>query len=246
MEAAALVVEAQIEKTHWWFVGRRQLFGRELALAGITSQSTVLDVGTGTGANLRMLQDLGVPSVTGLDRDETSIRFCRSKGLGNVGLGDICAMPFADGLFDFVMATDVIEHVDNDAAALREIARVLNDDGKALIAVPAFPSLWGLQDIVAHHKRRYRLRPLLQKMREAGLDPIRSYHFNYLLFVPIWLARQLISLFGIKRDSEAEFNSPLLNKIFSFVFWIDTWTAPRLHPPIGVSILAIGKKRPAL
>jgi hypothetical protein len=121
---------------------------------------------------------------------------------------------------------------------------VLNDGGNALIAVPAFPSLWGLQDIVAHHKRRYRLRALLQKMHEAGLDPVRSYYFNYLLFVPIWLARRLISLFGIKRDSEAEFNNPLLNRLLSVIFAIDTRTAPILRPPFGVSILAIGKKKP--
>jgi SAM-dependent methyltransferase len=242
MEATTLAVEAEVEETHWWFAGRRRLFGRELTFSGLTSQSIVLDVGTGTGANLRMLHDLNVRRVTGLDCDETSIRFCDSKGLGNVRLGDICAMPFADRRFDFVIATDVIEHVDNDVAALREIARVLNNGGKALIAVPAFSSLWGLQDIVAHHKRRYRLRPLLQKMRDAGLDPVRSYYFNYLLFMPIWLARRLISLFGIKRDSEAEFNSPLLNKFFSIIFTIDTHTAPLLHPPFGVSILAIGEK----
>jgi SAM-dependent methyltransferase len=242
MEAATLAIEAEVEESHWWFIGRRRLFGRELTFAGLTSESMVLDVGTGTGANLRMLHDLAVQRVTGLDRDETSIQFCRSKGLGNVGFGDICAMPFADRRFDFVVATDVIEHVDNDVAALREIARVLNDGGKALIAVPAFPSLWGLQDIVCHHKRRYRLRPLLQKMREAGLNPVRSYHFNYLLFMPIWLARRLISLFSIKRDSENEFNNPLLNKLLSMIFAIDTRTAPMLHPPFGVSILAIGEK----
>jgi SAM-dependent methyltransferase len=244
MEAATLAVEAEVEESHWWFAGRRQLFGRELTFSGLTSQSMVLDVGTGTGANLRMLHDLDVHRVTGLDRDKTSIRFCRSKGLGNVWLGDICRMPFADGRFDFVIATDVIEHVDNDVAALREIARVLNNGGKALIAVPAFPSLWGLQDIVAHHKRRYRLRPLLKKMRNAGLDPMRAYYFNYLLFMPIWFARRLIGLFGIKRDSEAEFNSPLLNKFFSIIFAVDTRTAPLLHPPFGVSILAVAEKKP--
>jgi SAM-dependent methyltransferase len=243
MEAATLAIEAEVEESHWWFTGRRRLFSRELTFSGLTSQSMVLDVGTGTGANLRMLHDVGVQRVTGLDCDELSIRFCRSKGLGNVELGDICAMPFADGRFDFVIATDVIEHVDDDVAALREVARVLNDNGKALIAVPAFSSLWGLQDVVAHHKRRYRLRPLLRKMREAGLDPIRSYYFNYLLFAPIWLARRLISLFGITRNSENEFNSPLLNQMLSIIFAIDTHTAPVLRPPFGVSILAIAQKR---
>jgi SAM-dependent methyltransferase len=242
MEAAALGVEAEVEECHWWFAGRRVLFGRELTLAGLTSHNAALDAGTGTGANLRMLRAMDIQRVTGLDRDETSIQFCRSKGLGNVALGDICAMPFGDCQFDFVLATDVIEHVSDDAAALSEIARVLHEGGKALIAVPAFSSLWGLQDIVAHHKRRYRLRPLLQKMSEAGLNPVRYYYFNYLLFGPIWLARRLIGLLGIERASENEFNNLLLNRLFSIIFTIDTWTAPLLRPPFGVSILAIGVK----
>jgi len=235
-------VEAEIEATHWWFVGRRQLFARELARAGLSPDSRVLDVGTGTGANLRLLRDLRVRHVIGLDGSDAAIQYCRAKGLGDVRQGDICAMPFADGSFDFVLATDVIEHVEADAAALREVARVLKDGGKALLAVPAFPSLWGLQDVVAQHKRRYRLRPLLREMRAAGLEPRRYYHFNYLLFVPIWIARRLIDLFGIERDSEAEFNSPLLNRVLSAVFACDVLTAPFLHAPFGVSILAVGTK----
>jgi SAM-dependent methyltransferase len=242
MDAANFAVEAEVEESHWWFAGRRQLFARELTRAGLTSENRVLDVGTGTGANLRMLQSLHVNHVAAIDSDELAIRFCRSKGLGNVQHGNICAMPFSDGAFEFVIATDVIEHVDDDEAALRELARVLKDGGKALIAVPAFPSLWGLQDIVAHHKRRYRLQVLLKRMRHAGLEPRRYYHFNYLLFVPIWLARQLIRSLGIRRNSENEINTPALNRILYAIFSLDIRTAPLVRPPFGVSILAIGEK----
>jgi SAM-dependent methyltransferase len=155
-------------------------------------------------------------------------------------------MPFEDGSFDFVIATDVIEHVENDSAALSELVRALKDEGKALIAVPAFPSLWGLQDVVAHHHRRYRMKQLLRQMRAAGLEPRRCYYFNYLLFIPIWIARRLIGLLGIKRDSEAEFNSSLLNRVLSVVFAFDVLTAPLLRPPFGVSILAIAQKSQAI
>jgi SAM-dependent methyltransferase len=242
MEATNFAAEAEVEEEHWWFVGRRKLFARELRLAGISFESRILDIGTGTGANLRLLRNLQVHTVTSLDSDELAIRYCKQKGLGDVQQGDICALPFADDSFEMVLATDVIEHVDDDAAALRELARVLKEGGRALITVPAFPSLWGLQDIVGHHKRRYRLRALLAKMRAAGLEPQRHYYFNYLLFAPIWLARQVISLLGIKLNSEAELNSPLLNRILSVVFTADIKTAPFLRPPFGVSILAIVTK----
>lgn len=143
MDATNFAVEAQVEECHWWFAGRRALFGRELAGAGLNSKCRVLDVGTGTGGNLRMLRNLQVPDVTGLDSNDLAIAYCKSKGLGAVRRGDICALPFADRTFDFVLATDVIEHVDDDSAALGELARVLRPGGKVLIAVPAFESLMG-------------------------------------------------------------------------------------------------------
>lgn len=242
MDSANFAVEAEVEEHHWWFAGRRKLFARELARMGLNTSSSVLDVGTGTGANLRMLRDLDAGNVIGVDSSELAISYCQSKGLGVVRRGDICALPFADQSFEFVLATDVIEHVDDDSMALGELARVLRPGGKALIAVPAFESLWGLQDVVAHHKRRYRLRPLLQRMRAAGLAPRRYYYFNYLLFAPIWLARRLIDLLGVKRNSEAEFNSPLINRCLSAVFAVDTATASILHLPFGVSILAVGER----
>jgi SAM-dependent methyltransferase len=236
-------LEAQIEATHWWFLGRRRLFARELTRAGLRTSDSVLDVGTGTGANLRLLRQLQVRDVIGIDSSDSAIRYCLTKGLGEVRKGNICAMPFDDCTFDFVLATDVIEHVDNDAAALHELGRVLKPRGKLLLAVPAFPSLWGLQDVVAEHKRRYRMKPLLGKVRAAGLLPLRCYYFNYLLFVPIWAARRLIKILDIKRDSEAEFNSPALNRVLSAVFACDVLTAPLLRPPFGVSILAIAQKK---
>ena len=77
-------VEAVVEETHWWFVGRRRLFRRELTRAGASPEGRTLDVGTSTGSNLRLLRDLGYTRVTGLDVSLDAIRFCESKGLGPV------------------------------------------------------------------------------------------------------------------------------------------------------------------
>src|SRR6266480_4269479 len=142
MDATAYALEAEAEATHWWFTGRRRLFAREIDKTGLSRTSRVLDVGTSTGANLRLLRDLGFRAVDGLDFSQDAIRYCREKGLGLVRLGDVCGMPFVNGSFDLVLATDIIEHVDDDLKALREIGRVLRPGGKVLITVPAFPILW--------------------------------------------------------------------------------------------------------
>jgi|SRR4051812_5053651 len=243
MDIATFAVEAEAEATHWWFVGRRRIFAAELEQAGVKPTDRVLDIGTGTGANLRMLRDLGFTDVTGLDASDQAIGYCASKGLGIVRKGDICALPFGGGCFDAVLATDVLEHVDDDAAAAREIARVLAPGGRALITVPAFQSLWGLQDRQAFHKRRYRMKQLLAVLQEAGLSPRRSYYFNYLLFIPIYLARRVIDLLKLDLKSEGQVNTPLINRILLAVFSLDVRTAAAIKPPFGVSILVMAGKR---
>src|SRR2546425_8914373 len=143
MRTPTYAVEAEVEETHWWFVGRRRLFGRELARAGFPVDARTLDIGTSTGSNIRLLRHIGFTRVTGLDVSLEAIRLCESRGFGPVQQGSVCAMPFPDASFDLVLATDIIEHVDDDVLALTEVARVMAPRGLALITVPAFPSLWG-------------------------------------------------------------------------------------------------------
>ena len=237
MERSVYAVDAAIEETHWWFSGRRRLFARELARGGVTARACALDTGTSAGTNLRMLKQLGFRNVTGLDISEDAIAFCEAKGLGPVEQGDICAMPFADDSFDLVLATDVIEHVEEDDGALREIARVLRPGGALLLTVPAFELLWGLQDRVSKHKRRYRLKPLAEKLTVAGLRVQRAYYFNYLLFLPTLLMRRTIDAFGLGWKNIGQANAPLLNGLLSAIFAWDILTAPLVKPPFGVSIL---------
>jgi SAM-dependent methyltransferase len=242
MEHGVYDVEARVEAKHWWFRGRRMLFAAELGGFKIGKHAGVLDIGTGTGSNLRMLREEGYRNVAGIDLNPVAVRYCLAKGFASVLAGDATNLPFAEGQFDLVLATDTIEHIDDDRKALKEIHRILVPGGYAMIAVPAFASLWGLQDIVAQHKRRYRTGDLTEKIQSSGLEIQQVYYFNYLLFVPIWLARQAIKILRIKRASEAELNMTVLNQVLFWTFALDVRTAPLIHPPFGASILAIGQK----
>jgi len=244
MEIATYAIEAEVEATHWWFAGRRRLFAREIDKTGLPRTSRVLDVGTSTGANLRLLRDLGFHAVEGLDFSNEAIRYCRDKGLGLVRYGDVRSMPFADESFDLLLATDIIEHVDDDIGALRQLNRALKPGGHLLVTVPAFPSLWGLQDKVSHHKRRYRLLGLKAKVEAAGFTVERRYYFNFILFAPIFLARQIIRIAGLdnRLKSENEVHSAGINSILMPIFALDTRLAPMLRLPFGVSILMLARK----
>lgn len=242
LETSAMAVEARVEADHWWFRGRRRLVGRILRDLGVPPGARVLDVGSGTGTNLRLLSELGFSRVVGLDRSEASPRFCRDKRLGEVERGDLCALPFAEGSFDLVLATDVLEHVDAEDRALAEIRRVLCPGGLLLATVPAFRALWGLQDEVSHHRRRYRRGELLARIGACGLEAERCFHFNVLLFAPIWLARQLLRLLRVRVASENEINAPWLNAVLTRLFAFDVDWASRLRPPFGVSLLAVARR----
>ncbi len=242
MEAAAYEAEAEVEKDHWWFVGRRKLFGRILRDASVQRDARLLDVGTSTGTNLRMLSTLGFANVEGVDISSAALEYCVSKGFNNVRLGSILDLPFDAATFDVALATDIIEHVVDDGKALKELHRVLRSGGLALITVPAFPLLWGPQDIVAQHCRRYRAGQLREVLEEAGFEVTLLFHFNYVLFVPILIARKLLLALKLRIRSENDLNFGLLNRILLRVFSFDVMTAPVLRPPCGVSILALARR----
>jgi len=242
MDVAAYASEAAIEADHWWFVGRRRLFSSIINEFDLSSDANVLDVGTSTGANLQMLRDLGFTRVTGLDQSPVAIQFCAGRGFGQVRLGDVCALPFPDASFEMVLATDIIEHVDDDLRGLQELRRVLKPGRPLLLTVPTFPVLWGLQDEVSHHKRRYRLRQLLKRLDEANLSPQQYFYFNYFLFLPILMSRRLMRVFKIRVGTENEINTEWLNWALTLVFRFDVTTAPWVRPPFGVSALVVAMR----
>jgi SAM-dependent methyltransferase len=189
-----------------------------------------------------MLRGLGFARIIGVDQSPEAIRFCAEKGLGEVQLGDVCALPFGDRRFDLVLATDIIEHVEDDLSALRELRRVLKPGRHLLLTVPAFSLLWGVEDEVSHHKRRYRLPGLLEKLRRVDLSPEQHFYFNYLLFLPILVTRRLIRMFNIRIATEGELNTEWLNHVLTPLFRLDVKTAARLRPPVGVSALAVATR----
>jgi SAM-dependent methyltransferase len=236
MDRITYEVESRVEESHWWFVGRRRLLAGRIGELGFSKDAAILDVGTSTGTNLRMLRALGFTNYEGLDVSDEAIRWCAQKNIGIVRKGDVCCIPAHDKSFDLVLATDILEHVYDDETALREIGRVLKHSGKVIITVPAFPWLWGLQDVVANHKRRYRRGELEAKLGRAGFIIRRLFYFNYVLLVPIWIARQILRVFKVRLGSENELNSALVNSICGALFTLDVSLAKWLRCPFGVSL----------
>ena len=235
MDNEALVFESQIQETHWWFTGRRCLFGKIIRRLGLDSDSRILDLGSGSGTNLNLLRSMNFKNIQGLDISPTAVEICRERGFEKVKLGNICETGLPSGYFDLVLATDVLEHVDDDRAALQEIRRLLKKGRSAFLAVPSFPALWGLQDQVSFHRRRYRRGELVKKVVESGLKPRRHRYFNFSLCPSIWLARFILKRHAWGLKSENQVNTPFVNKLLSGIFLADIYLTERISVPFGVS-----------
>jgi SAM-dependent methyltransferase len=177
------------EDEHWWFVGRRAVLWSLTRRAGLPARPRILDAGCGTGRNLQEFGALG--DAQGVDPSPEAIEFCRRRGLQAVTEARLESLPFADGSFDLILATDVLEHIEHDADALTELRRVSAPGGRLLITVPAYDWLWSQHDDAHHHYRRYTMHQLQEQVQATGWRPLVQTYFNSLLLPPIAVVRTL-------------------------------------------------------
>lgn len=233
----------EVEGKHWWFYGRRKIiegFVERICHEIGKRKSRILDVGCGTGANLQMLSQYGVAE--GVDVSSEALDFCRARGLAKVKQGAAETLPYEDASFDLVTGLDVVEHLDDDVAGLAEMRRVLRARGRALIFVPAFMFLWGVQDDISHHRRRYTLRELKQKISAAGLSVERATYANITFFLPILIGRLLMRLTRVRPSSENNINIGALNGLLGRILGAEGWWLQRMKFPFGVSIVCVARR----
>lgn len=256
MQQHTYAIMDRVEDSHWWFVGRRAILetflrGLESRLragasevaepagSGTPNRPRILDVGCGTGANLEMLAQFG--QAEGVDVSDEALEFCRKKGL-TVQKGLAETLPYPDGTFDISTALDVIEHLDDDIAGLREMHRVTRPGGYTLVFVPAFMWLWGVQDDISHHRIRYTRGQIVDRIEKAGFKVERATYANLTFFVPILAGRTLMRLTGIKPESENNVNISALNGIFGKIFSAERYWLKNFNFPLGVSIVVAARK----
>ena len=237
-----------MEDVHWWFVARRRIFLSILDRyvgPSVNGGRRVLDVGCGTGTMLTHLARYG--ETQGVDIDAEAVGYCHDRGLTHVSQSAADKLPFDDETFDLVTALDVIEHIDDDLAALREIRRVLRPEGRLLMTVPAYRFLWGRQDDINLHKRRYVAGELRGRLQSAGFTVERLTYMNALLFPAIAGIRLIRHVLPTPADPPSDFAFPAprpLNVMLGGVFGSERFILSRVDIPFGVSIMALAQ-RPA-
>ena len=152
-------------------------------------------------------------------------------------------LPYDDGTFDLVTAFDVVEHMDDDLGGLSEMRRVLRPGGRVLLFVPTFMFLWGVQDDVSNHRRRYRLPELRRVLEQAGFEIERTTYANITFFLPILVIRKLMRLTGIKAATENNINVTALNGVLGKLFGVESSILRYMNLPFGVSGLCVARRK---
>lgn len=167
-----------LEARHWWYRGRWAVVAAALERVGVRAAGAILDAGCGTGHGASLLAPLG--PVAGADVNAAAVRIARERGV-DAHCAPLAQLPFAASRFELVACLDVLEHIDDDAAALRELHRVMVSGARLVVTVPAYPKLLGEHDRAAGHRRRYSRRALLEAAAAAGFSPVLVTHFNSIL-----------------------------------------------------------------
>jgi SAM-dependent methyltransferase len=171
-----------------------------IARLGLPARARVLDAGCGSGRNMIELSDLG--TVTGIELSETSVALARQRDAGEIVVGLVLETPFPDDSFDLAVSLDVIEHLDDDLTALRELRRTVAPGGALLVTVPAYQWLWSGHDEINHHHRRYTRRSLQRVAERAGWTQVRTTYFNSLL-LPVAIVLRVLDRVNRAKTTES-------------------------------------------
>ena len=242
MERIVYQQMAELDERHWWYRARRDILAELIRReARLPANAQILEIGCGTGHNLGMLSGFG--HVDGLELDDEA-RALSEKRLGravmSAPLPELAGVP--DRHYDLIGAFDVIEHIDDDHAALSSIATKLKPGGRFMMTVPAHQWMWTAHDVVNHHKRRYSKRALRSLIEGSPLKLDRLGYFNSLLF-PLAVAERTVSKLRGKDDADVKLPPAPLNVALEKVFAAERYLLGRLPLPPGLSLFAVASAR---
>jgi SAM-dependent methyltransferase len=238
----AFAMLARFEPGHFWFRARNRLIVWALSTY-FPDARRFLEIGCGTGYVLTGLRRaLPALEVSGSEALNAGLAFARSR-LPDVPLFQMDArhIPF-DREFDAIGAFDVLEHIDDDEAVLREMFRATVPGGGILVTVPQHQFLWSVVDERSFHQRRYGRRELIAKVERAGFRVVRATSFVSLLVPLAWWSRRRQNQGGFEVESEFNLSRPVNIALERILDCERLMIRSGVSLPFGASLLLVASR----
>ena len=235
------------EQEHFWFRGFRRFVVPAIErVASGRRDLRILDCGCGTGANLALLAPYG--RTFGFDLNALGLGFARRSGHARVARASIGAIPFPDAAFDLVTSFDVWQTLPRpvEAAAPREMFRVLRPGGSMVVNVAALALLHGNHSVLSEEQQRYTRGRLRHLVEGTGFHVERITFTNFSLFPLMLAVRALQRAAGLKPPEEArgEITVPprAVNALLSGILAAEAAVVRHVNMPVGSSLLCVARK----
>ena len=236
---------SKLGDSYWWLAGKyvlvagflKKVLDKHCRKKGETLK--ILDVGCGPGNLFRNLSDVG--KVFGIDISLPALSLCQKK-YSNVINGKADELPVRECSFDVIILLDVLEHMADDAKAIKEIYRILKPGGIVLMTVPAYRILWGSHDEIYQHYRRYGLHEIKKVVINAGFTVKKLMAFEAVFFIPLLLFRKFKNILGYSKSDDFIEVPHWLNSILTAIIILEGRVSYSINSFLGVSIICIAKK----
>ena len=245
MDQRILVRLAERVRAHPWWHSRTALARWLLRRERVLPPARLLDAGCGWGSTFLALESDGY-RMTGSDiSDQMLERLDASQR--RLAVCDLTQATAVDETFEAVLAMDVIEHIDDDVAAARQLCRLLRPGGLLILSVPALPELYGEFDAIQGHRRRYTAETLKETLETAGFRGIRLWWWGQLIYYLIRHQRaQKKGLPGETPDQTylryLELPGYPLRWSMQAAFCVDRWLTRLGVCRTGTSLLAVARR----
>lgn len=205
-------------RRHPWWQARADFTLRLLDRAGVRPPAGVLDAGCGWGVTLERLERQGY-RVTGLDVSRRCLEALDRPDRRLIEADLTRDWPHDRAArFDAVLALDVIEHLDDDQAAVSRLARLVRPGGLVVVSVPAHPEFFSEFDAIQGHRRRYEPERLRQAFDGSGLVVERI----------VWWANWLIPLLRRQRSQSRAWPGDSASQTYQHYLKLPPWPIPAL------------------
>lgn len=247
MDAALYDELHRVEQTHWWFRARRRIVWSlvERYVGSDRGQRLkICELGCGTGGNL--IGAAQFHDVVGVECAPEALAYAR-RSLGDRvifgRLPDGVDLPAAS--FDVVLLTDVLEHIEDDAASARTSLQLLRPGGIVVATVPAYQWLYSPRDAQHHHFRRYGRRQFAALWKQGGAETELLSYYNTWLFPAAAVARLASKM--LRRNERGDLRVPRagLNSLLEKVMASEAQVLGRWQLPFGLSLISVVKKKAA-